>query len=673
MIVSWDWLQEYIQPECPAQELAERLMMSGLNLEEIHVRGSDLAIDLEVTSNRPDCLGHLGIAREASVVEGIPLKVPAAQPVESGPAVSGVTSVAIECDDLCPRYIARVIRGAKVGPSPDWLKNRLETLGIASINNVVDVTNYVLMECGQPLHAFDMDRLREGRIVVRRARDGETIQAIDHREYRLTPDMCVIADAERPVAIGGVMGGASTEITGSTTNILIEVAEFATRSIRATARSLKLFSDSSYRFERGVDPHQMDWASRRCCELILATAGGELLEGCVWTGPQPPAPPEPVTLRFAQLKRILGIDIPADEAVRILTALGLEPVGTPSATEAAFIVPSWRRRDLTRETDLIEEVARIHGYDRIPEDVVVPLSLSQRTLRERVIDRACEVLTACGFHEAITLSLVDPESQKLFSPRKTDGLLTVEHSEFSKLCGMRQSLIPSLLESRRANERQGTFDARLFEIASVYLAAEPDDPAAEPKMLSLVSGQPFAEVKGLLLAVAQRVNPASRISVRPADVAQFVDGRGAEVLLNGEFWGWVGELDRRITDQLDLRDACVVAEVNLAVLESTADLRPTFQDLPRFPAITRDLNFVLDESVAWSQLEQVVAASAGPLLDDLSFGGQYRGKQLPPEKKSYVLTLSFRSPDRTLTSDEVDTAQQTVISACEAKVGAQLR
>ena len=269
MIVSWDWLLEYVKPTASAAEVADKLMMTGLNLEGIEDVGDDLAIDLEVTSNRPDCLGHIGVAREISVCFGDELTIPTARPAESGGPVSEATSVTIECDDVCPRYIARVINGVKVGPSPAWMQNRLATIGIAPINNIVDITNYVLMECGQPLHAFDFDKLAGSRIVVRRAKDGEKIEAIDHKEYKLTSDMCVIADAEKPVAIGGVMGGAGTEIGNGTTSVLVEVADFAVKSIRGTARELNLHSDSSFRFERGIDAEQLDWASRRCCELIL--------------------------------------------------------------------------------------------------------------------------------------------------------------------------------------------------------------------------------------------------------------------------------------------------------------------------------------------------------------------------------------------------------------------
>ncbi len=689
MIVSWDWLQEYVKLSVPAEECAQRLMMAGLNLEWVKPVGSDTAIDLEVTSNRVDCLGQIGVAREAAVCYGTALTIPPATVQESAVAASSATSVTIESEDLCPRYIARVIKGAKVGSSPAWLKNRLETLGIASINNIVDVTNYVLMECGQPLHAFDYDKLGEHRIVVRRGRAGETIQAIDHKEYKLTPEMCVIADATRPVAIAGVMGGASTEISSSTKNILIEVADFAPRSIRATARALKLHSDSSYRFERGVDPYQLDWASRRCCELILQVAGGELLAGAVDVGKPAAKDTKSVTLRFARLKKVLGIEVPTAEVLRILQALGMELVSTPKssshwtqtrtekraddADSASFLVPSWRRRDVTREIDLIEEVARIYGYDKIPEDAIVPLTVSQKSLRDRVVERVAEVLTGAGFFESITLSLVDDKLAALFSPRPQANILSVDHEKFSQLKALRPSIIPSLLQSRRNNERQGNFNAQLFEVSAVFLNADPGNPEAEPKMIGLVSGRSFTEMKGVLLAIAQRVNPASQITVKPCDNPGFVDGRGAEVFLNGKQWGWLGELTRTVTDQLDLRDVVVAAEVSLPVLETTADLRPKFVELPAFPTVSRDLNFVLDESVTWDQIEEVVTAAAGAHFQSASFSGEYRGKQLPADKKSYLLTLNYRAADRTLTNEEVEAAQQSVIKSCEEKVGAKLR
>ena len=673
MIVSWNWLNDYVALDAPVATVAERLMMAGLNLESIEERPGDHAVDLEVTSNRPDCLGHIGVAREASVLFGKPLKVPAADVKTNGQPVAKVASVTIECPDLCPRYVARIIRGVKIGSSPAWLKDRLEAIGIASINNVVDVTNYCLMESGQPFHAFDFDKLRGGRIVVRRAKPGEKIKAIDHNEYALSPDMCAICDAEHPVAVAGVMGGAETEISSSTTNVLIEVADFSSMSIRATARKLNLHSPSSYRFERGVDSAQMDWASRRCCELILQVAGGELLDGSIWAGEPPVADRPVVSLRPTQIRRVLGIDVPPDESHRILVALGLKPTAVHADADGTqhYLPPSWRR-DLSREIDLIEEVARIHGYEKIPEDAFVPLSLSEKTLPERVADRIRDTLTAAGFFEAITLSFVSADLADLI-PSGTATRLTVDHSSRRHENVLRQSLIPSLLVVRRDNERHGTFQARLFEMASVYLAATPGDPAAEPRRLGVVSGQSFVEFKGVIETLARRVNPHAVVTVRPREMSCVVPGRGADVLLNGQPWGWLGELSREITDKLDLRDTVIAAELDVALLEASANLVPTFAELPRFPSISRDLNFVLDESVTWDQLVEVARSAAGSSFDTASFGGQYRGQQIPANKKSYVLTISFRSPDRTLTSDEVDAAVKSIIDACSTILGAMLR
>ena len=571
MIVSQNWLADYVKVGTSLDELTHRLTMSGLNLEGTESVGEDTAIDLEVTSNRPDCLGHIGVAREVAVLFGGELTIPAAAVSPSSEKTSDATSVDIECPDLCPQYIARVIKGVKVGPSPDWMQEKLRTLGLTPVNNVVDVTNYVLMECGQPLHTFDFDKLDEGRIVVRRARKGETIEAIDHKTYELTDQMCVIADARNPVAIGGVMGGAATEISEGTVNLLVETANFAPLSIRGTARHLSLFSDSSYRFERGVDEQQLLWASNRCCELILEVAGGELLDGPVIAGEIPDWSPEPVTLRFDQIQRMLGIEIAPEECVRILRSLGLEPTWDTAedsrrplaeVSDASFLPPSWRR-DLTRECDLIEEVGRIHGYEQVPEDANMPVVATHETARETVLGRIADVLTGAGFYEALTMSFVARETFDLFTPRPGLEPLCVEHSSRKQENILRQSLIPSLLASRRENERQGTFGAKLYEIANVYLAARPAEEGTQPTMLGLVTGQSFAELRGVIDTLAHAVNQTLSVSVRPSEVPQFAPGRGAELLIGGAPWGWLGELDRNVTDRLDLRDAVTVGEVDL--------------------------------------------------------------------------------------------------------------
>ena len=672
MIVSRNWLSEYVPVDMPVDELTNRLTMSGLNLEEYEAVGDDVAIDLEVTSNRPDCLGHIGVAREVSVLFGTDLTTPAANPQTGNEHTSGATSVQIDCPDLCHEYHARLIKGAKIGPSPDWLRRRLLTVGINSVNNVVDVTNYVMLECGQPLHAFDFDKLNEGRIVVRRAVRGEKITAIDQREYELSEDICVIADATRPVAVAGVMGGLDTEISNSTTSVLVETASFAPLSVRATARTLKLHSPSSFRFERRVDRRNMDWASRRCCELILQVAGGELLQGPVVAGASV-SDPSPITLRFSQVPRILGIDIPAATCVSILKNLGLKCTSESPET-ATFVAPTWRL-DLTRECDLIEEIVRIYGYDRIPDDAPLPVVATGRSRREQVGDALRTLLPACGFFEALTLSFVSEEQRQLFRPRGDIASVAVSHSTRSHENQMRQSLIPSLLQCRRQNERHGTMNAELFEIAKVYLSAGDGQPeaAAEPTMIGIVSGRDFVALKGVVESIVDRTVPSAILTADLSNLPEFRSNRGAALALNGQPFGWIGELDRAVTDQLDLHDAVSVAELNANLLEDLFEVSRSYVPLPRFPSVLRDLNFVMRESVTWAQLADVVSAAGSELLQGVSFSGQYRGAGIDSGMKSYVVSCRFLASDRTLTAEEVEAAVQNIVSACEEKLEAKLR
>jgi phenylalanyl-tRNA synthetase beta chain len=672
MIVRWNWLKEYVRLDMPVDTLAERLMMAGLNLESVSDVEGDIAIDLEVTSNRPDCLCHLGIARETGVLFDRPWTLPPAEPIENGPPAASLASVEIRSAELCPQYSARVIRGVTIAPSPAWMQRRLATLGIRPINNVVDITNYVLMECSQPLHAFDFDKLLGRKIIVRRAAAGEKITAIDQKVYELGPEMCVIADEQRPVAIAGVMGGLETEIGDRTKNVLIEVAEFLPLSVRNTARRLNLHSDSSYRFERGIDRHNLDWASRRCAQLILELAGGELCRGAVVAGAATARQTEPITLRLSQIPRILGIDIPAAEIGRILTALGLEPSGGAPAGTCRFVAPHWRR-DLTREIDLIEEVARVHGYEKIPENVPVPLEISQTTREDRLSRKLADALIAAGFFEAVTLSFVSEEQVDQFRPWTSAAPLRVEHTSRQRENILRQSLIPSLLQCRRQNERQGTLDAQLFEMARVYLAPEPERPETQPRLLGFVSGRSFSEMKGIVELLVDATRPGARLATRPADLPSCQPGRAGELLVGETRLGWLGEISDAVRQSLDLHDPVTAVEIDLAVLDAIAEFAPAHRPLPEFPSIERDLNFVLDEGVSWQALEDVIRAAAGPLLESVAFASQYRGQQIAADKKSYVARLHYRAPDRTLTGHEVDAAQQNVVAACAAKLTAALR
>ncbi|MDZ4778679.1 MAG: phenylalanine--tRNA ligase subunit beta [Planctomycetia bacterium] len=670
MLISWNWLADYVALEMPAEELARRLMMAGLNHESTTKVGDDVAIDLEVTSNRPDCLGHVGIAREVGVIFGLPWRIKESKPREGRTPVAELAQVRIDCPDLCPRYTARVVRGVKIGPSPAWLVKRLATLGVAAINNVVDITNYVLFECGQPLHAFDLSRLRGRQIIVRRAKAGEKFQAINHQAYDLTGEMCVIADAETAVALGGVMGGADSEVSASTTDLLIEAAEFLPGSIRNTARALNLRSDSSYRFERGVDPEGIDWASRRACELILDLAGGELAAGVIDVGPARP-PREPVVLRLNQLPRILGIDVPAEQVRAILSSLGCA-AQSADASKIAVVPPSWRR-DLTREIDLVEEVARIHGYDKIPEDVSVPMARSARSDEDRVLSRVRHVLTAAGFDEAYTLSAVEPGISAAYSPWTDAAPLISQMPILRGANQLRRSLIPSLLVARRTNESLSNPVIELFEIAKVYLP-RPGQLPSEERLIGITSGGGYHELKGVIEALVRELHPTLTVEVAPAEHELFAKGRYARLSIAGETLGYVGEVSSAGQKKFDLRGGATAAELQLSLLTKLANLIPTYVKQPQHPAIERDLNLVVDESTQWSDVAATASAAAGPLLETIAYRDTYRhAERLGADKKSLLLTITLRDPDATLTSQAADQVCEQIVAACAKQLGAELR
>jgi len=676
MIVSWNWLKDYVPLAVTPEELVQRLMMAGLNLEKTETLGSDVFIDLEVTSNRPDCLGHIGIAREAAVLLAQPLTVadPAvgAASETSGPIadhLGNYTSVTVECPELCPRYTARLIRGVKIKPSPSQIAVRLGTIGQPVINNVVDITNYVMLECGQPLHAFDFQKLAGRKIIVRRARSGEPFEAIDHKTYTLDREMCAIADAQRPVALGGVMGGADTEISPATTDVLIEAAQFAPLSIRATARKLKLHSPSSYRFERGTDPEWVDWASRRACELILKHAGGELVEGVIDVGPPRP-PREPIVLRLSQLKRILGIDVPAETVRRILTALGCQEKSHEPA-QVITVPPSWRR-DLTREIDLVEEVARIHGYDKIPEDASVPMVASHRTDADRVLAKVRQVLTAGGFDEAMTASVVPQKWSAAYSPWTSAEPLVANSPMLEEADHLRRSLVPSLLDVRRINESLSNPVIELFETARIYLPEAAGLPR-EQWTLAAVSGQGFLHVKGLveaLLAALHIAEPLELVEFRHSLVDE---SQASELKLGSQRLGFIGNASAAALKTFSLRSPATLLEIDLDLLAAKARLTTKYAEQSAFPTIARDINLIVAEAVRWADLAATARSAAGKGLERLEYLDTYRDEQKDgPGTKRLLFSLTLRPKDRTLTGQEADAVRDAVVAACVAQHRAKL-
>lgn len=668
MIVSTDWLSKYVDVPRDVEQLTERLTLSGLNLEGVESVQQDTAIDLEVTSNRPDCLGHIGVAREIAVLWSKPLKQPDPQPTLNRSAKP--IGVQIDCPDLCRAYSARVIGGVKIGPSPAWLADRLRTLGIARVNNVVDATNYVMMECGQPLHAFDLAHLRGQQIIVREAKPGEKFIAINHQEYELVAGACVIADAERAVALAGVMGGVDSEVSESTADLLIESADFDPLATRLTARRFNLHSPSSYRFERGVDPEGIDWASRRCCELILELAGGELV-GEQFVEAEPPRERPAIKLRFPELPRILGIEVDDSEVCSILAALGCEEKHVCDHC-VKVIPPSWRA-DLTREIDLIEEVARIHGYDRIPEDAGVRMVASKRGREDRVLTKVRQALVAAGFYEAMTLSTVEEDQVDRFRPWTSAAPLQTSTPVLRRADRLRQSVVPSLLTARRHNESLSNPICELFEIAKVYLP-KPSGMPVEKRVLAICSGGDLLHVKGVVEAVLASVAPGGRMSVEASDYQLLDDEKQGALHLGDRRLGTIGELSDAGREQFSLRGPAAVSEIDVELLIEVAQLTPVARPLSPFPPIARDLNIVVEEAVRWAQVESVVEAAAGETLESIAYQETYRdAKRLGTGKKSLLFSVQLRASDATMTNEQADEVRDRIVALLEKQVGGQLR
>ena len=681
MIVSWEWLTQYVDLKMSHDDLVDRLTMSGLNHEGTEPVAGDQAIDLEVTSNRPDCLGHIGVAREIAVLYDLDLKTPAPAPKSSSEKIADVCSVDIECPDLCYRYTARLLKGVKVGPSPDWLVKRLEAIGQASVNNVVDATNYVMFECGQPLHAFDFAKVDGGKIVVREPKANEKIEAIDHKTYDLKPGMCVIADASQPVAIGGVMGGAESEISDQTTDVLVEAAYFNQMSVRNTARSLILHSPSSFRFERNIDSAGIDYASKRCCEIIMETGGGELLDGFVDVG-EPPKTPESVSLRRVQLDRVLGIEIPFDKAGEILEGLGLK-IESQDADIIKCVPPTWRK-DLTREVDLIEEVGRIFGFDKVPDDAPVPMAASYKTKSDRALDKVRSVLTAAGFDEAMTASLVPEQWSSAFSPwsdcdplissQPMLGVLEKASQNIGAVEFARRSLVPSLMEARRINEYRSNPEIELFETAKIYL---PEDGEAkiptQPYLVAFTTGRDFNQAKGVVETLVDSIAAGQCPELKPFDHELFDVNQSGELILNGERLGFIGTVSEAARKSFGLRNHSCMVELNMDCLEKIAVLIPIHKNQSLYPSVSRDFNLVMDNSIRWSEIEQTVRKSGGELLEAVKYLETFRDeKKDGPDKKRVLLSVTLRSTSETLTGDQADSISKKIIDDCEKNHDAAL-
>ena len=666
MKVSLNWLSDYVDVSMSAAELADVFLRIGFPCEDIVETATDIVLDLEITSNRPDLLGYLGVARELAAAAEGRFKPPVIGKLPVRGKAADLTNVEVLDPDLCPRYTARVIRGVKVGPSPRRMLERLEAVGLRGINNVVDVTNYVLMEYSQPLHSFDYDKLAENRIVVRRAAGGESLVSIDGTRCRLDRSMLIIADAEKPVAVAGVMGGRDTEVAEGTTNVLIESAQFDPLTTRGTSRKLRLMSESNYRFERGVDPVGVNEASLRACQLILEIAGGELAEGVVDVWARPFSPPT-VTLRCERANALLGLEIPPERQAEILDRLGLSPKLADAVITCT--VPSYRS-DLTREADLIEEIARLAGYDKIPVYSKIAHAVAPQGQRERIERQVHGALAATGFDEAVTIAFLDPDEAAMFGLGES---VCVDPLHRKVGNALRATLLPSLLRVCKTNQDAGNTELNLFELAAVFPPGKDGVLPDERTELALVTTGGLRDLRGTVEAVVDRVAPQVRMDVRECEAEGFAAGSAAAVLLDGERIGTLGLIAPEVLDRYGLERAVAAAAVRFDALLSVADAPRRYQPVPKFPPVRRDLSLIVDEAVRWGELRDAIETVAQPMRAGLEYVTTFRGGPIPPGKKSITVRLTYRRPEGTLRSEEADEQVRQVVSHLKEKLAAELR
>ncbi len=680
MKISVQWLNSYIDQPTDSHEIEQLLTDHGLPIESqvpLDDPPGDVMLDVEVTSNRSDCLSHVGLAREVAAGKGCGLTMPDCDLVnelEPGTDHTGEPCVDVTNDEreLCPVYTARIIRGVKVAASPPWLVQRLEAVGLRSVNNVVDVTNFVLLELGQPLHAFDLGKISGPRIAVRRAGERQAIVAIDGSKHTLSRDTLVIADAQGPVAIAGVMGGLGSGVTEATTDILLESAVFDPMAVRRASRALKLTSDSSYRFERGVDPQGVDIASRRAAKLICQLAGGVVAPGAVRVGAEP-APLRTVTMRPARCNRILGLSLTNQQMCQPLDRLGFEPRIEPSDQRITCTVPSYRL-DIHREVDLIEEVARLHGFDAIPIQPKIHIVAKPVQPTVAAGQKLGRVLVAYGYHEAITFSFLQPKFGLAFVPEGQQPVSVRDTQGGTASPMLRPSVLPSLLACRKSNQDVGNTGVRLFECGTTWTRQA--GKIIERRRVAILSDTDdvqhgLREVRGAISELVEQLTGRVELDFVAGDLANMA--AAARIDLDGRRLGYMGLIALSCQQRFELQSAVIGAELDLDTLLEAYPPERTPKPLPRFPAIGRELSVIVDEKVRWGQLQEQILTAKPALLEDLYFMGVYRGKPIPTGKKSVSFRLLFRDPDVTLRHEQVDPQVAIVVQRLENQLGAALR
>ncbi|MGI6469205.1 MAG: phenylalanine--tRNA ligase subunit beta [Syntrophomonadaceae bacterium] len=684
MGVSLNWLKQYVDVEETPEVIAHRLSMAGILVEGLEEKNGDIIMDLDLTPNRGDCLGMINLAREVSALNGRPVRMPEVVLRENAENIEDYIQVEIEDPDLCPRYTARVVKNCVIGPSPDWMQQALINSGIRPINNIVDVTNYVMLETNQPLHAFDYRLLGQNpRIVVRRAKDGETLTTLDEVERQLDSEMLLITDGQKPIALAGVMGGLNTEINDDTRDVLLESANFLGTNIRKTARKLAMRSESSMRFEKGLDINGVIYAVNRAAQLLQDLAGGEVVSGICDCYPQPV---EPVTilLRPQRVNQVLGTDLGTGEIKGYMNRLGLA-FAEQDDGRLLVQVPSYRV-DLTLEADLIEEVARLYGYDNIPSSLSQDASCGWLNPYQKFRQVVTTVM-ARYFNEVINYSFINPIAFDMImlpedSPLRQAVRIANPLSEEQSV--MRTLLLPGLLKSLSTNLARRNMNLSLFETGMVFRPGEGRLPDERLKLGAIVCGRgqtnwmkhdiemDYYYLKGMAEILLEETGcPAYSFAAAPAP--GYHPGRTAAISCKGEEIGIIGELHPAVLEAYGIKERACAMEIDLDKLYSLCSQRIEAHEIPRYPAVERDLALLLEQSRIMAETVQVIREAASGLLEKVTLFDVYVGEQVPAGYKSLAFRLTFQSYDRTLTDAEVNAEMEAIRNSVQARLQATIR
>lgn len=676
MKVTYNWLKDFVEIKITAQQLADKLTMAGLEVTSLEECYGDFVFEIEITSNRPDCLSIIGIAREAAAITGKKLKSSCVMRQKRTTHNAQRFAIQIEDKKDCSLYTARIIKDVKVGPSPDWLRQRLELIGLRSVNNIVDITNYILFEWGEPLHAFDLDRLNGDAIFVRRAKDKEKIITIDGEERTLTTENLVIADQEKAVAIAGVMGGKDTEVTEKTRNILLEAAVFNPILVRRARQALGLQSESAYRFERGIDLGAVEFASYKAAQLIENAAGGKCTVAL--TSGMPKIKTAKVNLEPGRVSKILGVNIPPPKIKKILEGLHFKTkISSKKKFEAE--VPSYRQ-DVKLEIDLIEEIARLFGYENIPARLpAVKPQLAQATARDFVLEIK-NMLLGLGLNEVITYNLIDSDLLT-DGGQERDRIIEILNPLSKEQGVLRPTLIPSLLRCIADNLNQKQEYVNIFEIASLFSWSE-----SLPKE-ELFLGIALSGTKSWLLKQGLIKDEVSLLHLKGIVEALFgrlgiknyvfqagTNPLAIEIYVERENIGTVRGIKKEVLDKFSIKnkEACVL-EISLERLLTFARIKKEFRNPPKYPAITRDISFILRDNVLIQELLEALQEKGKPQLREVKIIDYYHGEQIPAGWRGLTISLTYRSDERTLTEAEIQPTHASLCSILTEKFQAKIR